>query len=592
MEQVYNIIELANSHGGDYNYATDLISAFEGMKNGFGMKFQPFKYDRIATDDFASYDVYKKLFFSKSQWHELIRLAVETKDVWLDLFDTYGVEVLKENINLVHGIKFQSSVLYNFEVFDALGKVDLSNKKVILNVAAQSIADIGEVIARVERCLKPSEILLEFGFQAYPTKLEDSGLNKIQTIRNNFSNKIVFADHVDGQIDDAIWLPVIALMKGVDCIEKHVMLPNRNTQYDHFSSLTPDRYNSMIDNIRRYCSLNNNFFVNPQEQQYLKNSLMIPFLRVPKGKGSCISLINDLVYMRSGKKGLDTKKIIQLQKDWHILANFKNKQDVLQVDDFKKATIATIIACRLKSSRLSRKAILPIGNLPSISFCLRNALKFQNVHHTILATSILPQDDELKDYTYKEQVIFHRGDPDDVIRRYLDICNILKLDVVIRVTGDNPFIDNEICQILLDSHFSTGADYTTAKHAAVGTNLEIISVAVLEKINSYFPSANYSEYMTWYFQNNAEHFNLNFVQLPEDLVRDYRLTLDHQEDLDMFNAIDEHFQKHHELDYSIRDIFKFLDNNPEISGLNSHISIKYNTDSKLIKELNENTKIR
>jgi N,N'-diacetyllegionaminate synthase len=43
--------------------------------------------------------------------------------------------------------------------------------------------------------------------------------------------------------------------------------------------------------------------------------------------------------------------------------------------------------------------------------------------------------------------------------------------------------------------------------------------------------------MTWYFRNNPDHFKLNIVSLPEAYVRNYRLTLDYAEDLEMFEAL-------------------------------------------------------
>jgi len=274
-----------------------------------------------------------------------------------------------------------------------------------------------------------------------------------------------------------------------------------------------------------------------------------------------------------------------------LLAVNKEKGDTCKKDDFKKATIATIIACRLKSSRLPKKALLPIGTLPSVELCLANALKFENVNHTILATSTDPQDSELENYTYNKSVIFHCGDPDDVIQRYLDIALKLKIDVIIRVTADMPFIDNEICQILLNEHFKSGADYTTAKEAAVGTNLEIINTQALKTVKSYFPSANYSEYMTWYFQNNPEFFRLHFVDLPKDLIRNYRLTLDYPEDLELFNKL-QNILDENGLEHSIRKVYEHLDKHPELSKLNSHLTLRYKTDKTLIETLNEVTKIK
>jgi len=120
--------------------------------------------------------------------------------------------------------------------------------------------------------------------------------------------------------------------------------------------------------------------------------------------------------------------------------------------------------------------------------------------------------------------------------------------------------------------------------------MEIINTTALKKVNKYFPKAEYSEYMTWYFQNNPKFFNLNFVDLPDQLIRDYRLTLDYQEDLNLFKKIEEHF-KVNNLDYSIYELFNFLDNNTKISKLNNHLSLKYKTDNQLIKLLNAKTKI-
>lgn len=592
MTTPYHIIEIANSHGGSFEYLEELVNSFTDLQGNFGVKFQAFHPDKISTPDFSAYKIYQELHFTNTQWADIIKKTAATKDVWLDIFDEYGVQVLKEQINLVHGIKFQSSVLYNYEVFNALSLSDLTDKKIILNVAAQPVEDVKKIIERVEAELKPKEILLEFGYQAYPTSFEDSGLSKVETLRKHFSNKLVFADHVDGKLDDAIWLPVAAAVSGVEYIEKHVMLSTRETKYDHFSSLTPDRYKRMVEEVKKYTALFQMPFINAKEKKYLENTLMIPLLNKNKAKGKGVSLKKDAMFRRSGTAGLNVKQIENLQNEWHILARDKQQGETLQKEDFKKATVATIIACRLKSSRLEKKALLKIGNLASVEYCIASALKFENINHTILATSVLEQDAELKDYTYNDSVIFHKGDPDDVIRRYLDIAEQLKVDVIVRVTADNPFIDNEVCQILLKEHFASGADYTVAKHAAVGTNLEIMNVQALQKIKQHFTTANYSEYMTWYFQNNPEHFHLHFVDLPNELVRDYRMTLDHQEDLDMFNAIHKNFTDKGITNFSLRDIYSFLDAAPEVAAINSQISVRYKTDADLIATLNRETKIK
>lgn len=590
MGRPYYIIEVANTHGGDFQYLTELIDSVADLKEGIGMKFQAFHPDCIATSNYSFYETYKKLHFTQAQWKQLIDRAKNTKDVWLDIFDSYGVEALKENLDIIHGIKFQSSVLYNFEVFKALENIDLTGKKIILNVAAQPIDSIKDVIERVEQRLRPEEILLEFGYQAYPTTLEDSGFCKLKIIKKNFSNRIVFADHVDGKTDDAIWLPVVASMFGVDCIEKHVMLDSRETHYDYFSSITPHGFKKMTEQIERYLNMQQMPFINEKEKVYLKKSLMIPILKKSRSAGSGINLEDDFIYRRSGENGLNVQNIEFFQNNFHILSADKKNGETLLREDFKKATIATIVACRLKSTRLPRKALLQIGNLTSVERCIKSCLSFKNVNHTVLATSVLPEDAELEDYTFHSDVIFHKGDPDDVIQRYLDISEKLKIDTIIRVTADCPFLSEEIVSRLLISHFSTGADYTTATKAAVGTNAEIINTTALREVMKHFKRADYSEYMTWYFQNNPDFFSLNFVDLPEYLIRNYRLTLDYQEDLEMFNKLQDHFDKNN-LEFDLVKAFEFLDTHPDVSQTNSHLTLRYKTDQKLIDTLNNVTKI-
>ena len=112
IEAPYIILELANTHGGDKTYMHSLIDTFATYQGNYGMKFQPLSPDTLATPDFQWYPVYQTLYFNPQEWHEIIQLAKQTKEVWIDLFDLYGVQIVSENLPHVHGIKFQSSVLH------------------------------------------------------------------------------------------------------------------------------------------------------------------------------------------------------------------------------------------------------------------------------------------------------------------------------------------------------------------------------------------------------------------------------------------------------------------------------------------------
>jgi len=586
---MYQIIEVANVHGGSKEYLLSLIDEFSSFKNGFGIKFQPFKFDEIALDDFEWYSVYKKLYFDLKEWKEIINKASLTKDIWIDVFDKYSISIINDNLNNIYGLKLQSSILYNKEVIAELKKIDLQQKPIILNISGLKIDEIKNLVFQFEIDFNNSEIILQVGFQGYPTKIEDSGISKIDILKNEFDNKIIFADHVDANTEDSLWLPVFASSKNIYGIEKHVKHSSLETKYDFYSSVDVKKYNQYIEKINVYSNLKYKTFISEEEDLYLFKSDQIPVLKENKKKGDLLSW-DDFTFKRSNSKGLNSRELNKYIGVGYCLNRDLNINDTISDFNLKKVTTATIVAARLKSSRLKRKALLKIGNYSSIEYCLKNALKFNDINHTILATSNLDSDDELKHQTFNSQVIFRKGDPHDVLKRYLDIIDELKIDVVVRVTGDMPFVSNDILQILLKSHYNSGADYTVGKDAAVGTNLEIINSAALIEVKKHFKSADYSEYMSWYFQNNPDYFKLNFVELPDYLIRNYRLTLDYQEDLDMFNIVDKHFTDN-DLEGNVTELFNFLDENPEVSELNNHITLKYKTDQELIKKLNKVTKI-
>jgi len=273
-----------------------------------------------------------------------------------------------------------------------------------------------------------------------------------------------------------------------------------------------------------------------------------------------------------------------------ILASSKEKNATLSTSDFRKARVAAIVAGRMKSTRLANKAILPIAGIPSIERCLEQCTGIKGVDQVILATSDLESDSALTAYTLGGRAQLWRGHPDDVIKRYVDACDHFDIDVVVRVTADCPLVLPEIIEYLLDKHFEAGADYTAAKEFAVGTSGEIINTSALRRVANHFGQAMYSEYMTWYFQNNPDHFKLNIVSLPDEYIRDYRLTLDYPEDLEMFESLFSNLPRKDGVQCA-REVFLVLDGSPDIVKLNAHLTLKYKTDKELIALLNEKTRM-
>lgn len=586
------IFECANTHGGNFDLLVSMIKEHgKVVYSRKHIKFQPLHPDKIATPDYEWYGVYEQLFFSIEQWSKILEIASLTFDgIWLDLFDAYGVEVLRKNLNSVYGIKIQASVLDNQEVLDELRSVDFSGKFVMLNVSGYELSEIQSFLDTFQHVALNAEFILQIGFQSYPTKLVDTGLQKIAVIKAAFPKyKICVADHADAAEDMSTIIPLLALALDCEIIEKHIAYDRATSKYDGFSSLNVKEMQLLADRLSKTTDALDGSFISAAESQYLAKTKQIPILKHAVNSGTLLSK-SDFIFRRTNKQGISYSEIIEIQNRKCLLSRSLVAGDTIQSQDFKPARIGAIVACRMKSSRLRSKAILPILGKTSLERCLENTSQISGLDEIVLATSTLDEDKVLEKYNLNNQVKFWQGDPDDVISRYLGACQNYHIDVIIRITADCPTISPEIAQVLLEHHFKTGADYTAASDFAVGTACEIYNTEALKRVISYLGKAQHSEYMTWYMQNNKDIFKVEMVDLPKDMIRGYRLTLDHAEDLEMFSQLFEKLEESNKKP-TLGNIFKVLDDNPEIAKINSHISLKYKTDKHLIDTLNEVTKI-
>lgn len=588
----YLLCEIANVHGGELDNLRRLVSEFGCLPyERKGIKFQVFKYDRIALPDFQWFQVYQELYFDPVQWGEVILQASALGDVWIDVFDTYGVEVFSANFDLVVGVKLQASILQNKEVFEALAALDMSDKRLIINVSGFGLNDVALFVERF--ACTGANIILQVGYQAYPTAVEDTALQKIPVLRKAFPNhELCIADHADATTEFSLRAPVYGVLLGCGYVEKHMCLSREDSRYDKYSALEPEQLRALCQSIDEVVNATSGLFISTAEEKYLASTVQIPVLKHSMQEGALLSS-SDFIYRRTSGLGLSADEITSVQESRSVLRRNKGELECVAKGDYKSAKIAVVVACRMKSSRLLKKAILPISGVASVARCLAQCVAVSGVDDVVLATSTLPEDDVLEKYTLGDQVHLWRGDPDDVIDRYLGACDHYGIDVVVRVTADCPLVVPDILEYLLNSHFSSGADYTCATDCAVGSSGEIINASALRHVKACLGEARYSEYMTWYFQNNKDVFKVNMVDLPGEYLRGYRMTLDYPEDLKMFERFFDVCEKTGGKGEAKRasQIFEILDAHPEITSINSHLTLKYRTDQTLIDLLNEKTRI-
>ncbi len=122
--------------------------------------------------------------------------------------------------------------------------------------------------------------------------------------------------------------------------------------------------------------------------------------------------------------------------------------------------IRIVVQCRVSSSRLPAKALLPLAGFPSALLCIRRAANTGLDVRAAISTH--PTDDVLAKLLTQERVPLIRGPLDDVRARFLmAISDLADMDRVVRLTADNVFPDGSFVEELVADAVARSLDYSS-----------------------------------------------------------------------------------------------------------------------------------
>src|SRR5688572_15146748 len=104
------------------------------------------------------------------------------------------------------------------------------------------------------------------------------------------------------------------------------------------------------------------------------------------------------------------------------------------------------------STRLPGKILEPIAGRPLLDHILGRLATLRNPAKVIVATSDGVRDDVVATFCSERGVDCFRGSEQDVLGRYYECARLYRFDHIVRLTGDNPFVDIEELDRLLDLH--------------------------------------------------------------------------------------------------------------------------------------------
>lgn len=243
----------------------------------------------------------------------------------------------------------------------------------------------------------------------------------------------------------------------------------------------------------------------------------------------------------------------------------------------KGKNIICVIQARVGSTRFPGKIFADIFGLPMLSRVINRLKESKQIDGIAVAIPGSPPNNEIEDFLKERHsdVRIIRGSENDVLSRYLKAARELKADAVVRITSDCPLIDGEVVDRVVSKFLSGDFDYAAnilgKRTFPRGMDVEVISLVTLEKLDKLAVLDEDREHVTLFLRKNPQRFKTTNVENEKDLSH-YRMTVDEQADIDLVREIFKHFDG--EKDFSFYDVAKFLEENPNVSKINSGVGQK------------------
>jgi len=212
----------------------------------------------------------------------------------------------------------------------------------------------------------------------------------------------------------------------------------------------------------------------------------------------------------------------------------------MEVGQRNKRQIGAIIQARMGSSRMPGKVLMPvpIHAGPSVLGRIVDTVRCIPLVGTVaIATSGASVNDPIREYAEKEDVYCYNGSENDVLSRFIAIIEEKKLDIVIRLTADDPLISRFHLNRALEEFIHSGIDYLCTRGLPLGMNIEIASAKALVSLQHEPLTAQDREHVTLFLVNSGKYKVkiLNFSVLPE--LKGLRCTIDYPSDYAMMNIL-------------------------------------------------------
>jgi spore coat polysaccharide biosynthesis protein SpsF len=232
-----------------------------------------------------------------------------------------------------------------------------------------------------------------------------------------------------------------------------------------------------------------------------------------------------------------------------------------------------IIQARMGSTRLPGKVLKDLTGQTVLARVIERLRWARLIDELLVATTASSADDVIVAECRKCSVAVFRGDENDVLDRYYYAAQLLKAEIVVRITSDCPFIDPEITDKTIAAFLDARPDY--ASNALLrtyprGLDTEVMSMETLSRAWQEAKNSHEREHVTPYIYEHPEKFKILPVTGDAD-HGSHRWTLDTREDLEFLQAVHARFRNDM---FTWGDVLAVLEREPALFEINRAVMQK------------------
>jgi len=198
--------------------------------------------------------------------------------------------------------------------------------------------------------------------------------------------------------------------------------------------------------------------------------------------------------------------------------------------------VVSCIIARTVSTRLPLKVLRRIGTeYAMLDFMIKRLKSVKSMDEIFICTSHEPVDDIMDDVAARNGVKVYRGSPDNVIERMNAVGELTDAELLLRITGDNPFTATEYIDLQVNLLREKALDYVRVIDVPIGATAEVMTADSLRRCYEMMdPSV--SEYLML-FMFEPLHFKCGVIKPFSEDLSNWSLTVDTPADYERTQAI-------------------------------------------------------